>query len=120
MLRVIGSPGDGATRIENRIGEPAANPYLYIASQIYAGLDGIDQQLAAPVATGAPYQSAAPLLPTSLGQALDALNADSVLGSGFGPDFVRYFSHIKRFELARCAASGDALEWERKEYFGRL
>ncbi len=34
MLRVIGQAGDTATRIENRLGEPAANPYLYMASQI--------------------------------------------------------------------------------------
>ena len=40
MLRVIGGAGDPATRIENRIGEPAANPYLYFASQIHSGLDG--------------------------------------------------------------------------------
>ena len=33
-----------ATHLENRVGEPAANPYLYIASQIYAGLDGIARQ----------------------------------------------------------------------------
>ena len=31
MIRVLGGPGDPATRLENRIGEPAANPYLYIA-----------------------------------------------------------------------------------------
>ena len=45
MLRVLGGCGDAATRIENRIGEPAANPYLYIASQIHAGLDGIERRL---------------------------------------------------------------------------
>jgi glutamine synthetase len=44
MLRVLGGPGDGATRIENRIGEPMANPYLYMASQIHAGLDGLRQR----------------------------------------------------------------------------
>ena len=44
MVRVLGAPGDAATRLENRVGEPAANPYLYIASQIAAGLDGIEQQ----------------------------------------------------------------------------
>ncbi|MFN7001522.1 MAG: NAD(P)-binding domain-containing protein, partial [Elioraea tepidiphila] len=32
MLRALGRPGDPATRIENRVGEPAANPYLYMAS----------------------------------------------------------------------------------------
>ncbi len=55
MLRVLGRAGDAATRIENRIGEPAANPYLYIAAQIHAGLDGIARGLRAPPATGAPY-----------------------------------------------------------------
>src|SRR3546814_5616935 len=29
MARVLGAPGDPASRIENRLGEPAANPYLY-------------------------------------------------------------------------------------------
>src|SRR6185369_3845411 len=41
LLRVIGGPGNPATRIENRIGEPAANPYLYFASQVHSGLDGM-------------------------------------------------------------------------------
>ena len=41
MIRVLGGRGDAATRLENRAGEPAANPYLYMASQIYAGLHGI-------------------------------------------------------------------------------
>ena len=44
MVRVLGAPGDPATRLENRVGEPAANPYLYIASQIAAGLDGIEHR----------------------------------------------------------------------------
>ena len=34
MLRVIGQAGDKTTRIENRLGEPAANPYLYMAAAI--------------------------------------------------------------------------------------
>ncbi|MCD6044318.1 MAG: putative glutamine synthetase (glnA4-like), partial [Burkholderiales bacterium] len=38
LVRVVGGPGDPGTRLENRIGEPAANPYLYLASQIYSGL----------------------------------------------------------------------------------
>ena len=43
MVRMLGGANDPATRLENRIGEPAANPYLYMASQILAGLDGIDR-----------------------------------------------------------------------------
>src|SRR5271165_7292464 len=33
MVRVLGAPGKEETRLENRVGEPAANPYLYMASQ---------------------------------------------------------------------------------------
>jgi glutamine synthetase len=42
MVRVLGGPGDPATRLENRVGEPSANPYLFIAQQIASGLAGID------------------------------------------------------------------------------
>src|SRR5437588_8060016 len=42
MIRVLGGPGDPATRLENRVGEPAANPYLYMASQVVTGLAGME------------------------------------------------------------------------------
>jgi glutamine synthetase len=120
MLRVIGSCGDAATRIENRIGEPAANPYLYLASQIHAGLDGIERGLKAPPATDAPYAGTHDLLPTSLGEALQALRADEVLGTAFGEDFIRYFERIKRSELDRFEAAGDKDDFQRREYFSRI
>jgi glutamine synthetase len=41
MVRALGGPGDPATHLENRVGEPAANPYLYMASQVVSGLDGL-------------------------------------------------------------------------------
>jgi glutamine synthetase len=119
MLRVIGACGDNATRIENRIGEPAANPYLYFASQIHAGLDGIARRLKAPPATDAPYASSAAKLPTSLGEALDALKADTVLTAGFGPAFVNYFSRVKQSELTRWEQAEDKDEFQRREYFSR-
>ena len=120
MLRVIGELDDDATRIENRIGEPAANPYLYIASQIHAGLDGIQNQLKAPPATDSPYGSTAQTLPTSLADALEALQGDEALQRGFGADFVRYFRHVKLAEIARHEAAADKPEWQRREYFGRI
>ena len=55
MIRVLGGPGDPATRLENRAGEPAANPYLYIMSQIVAGLDGIDHAIDPGPANDEPY-----------------------------------------------------------------
>ncbi len=111
MLRVIGDCGDAATRIENRIGEPAANPYLYLASQIHAGLDGMERQLKAPPATDAPYASAAEKLPTSLGEALEALRADAAFVAAFGDPFVDYFTHVKQSELMR---------WEQARRQGRF
>ena len=120
MLRVVGASGDNATRIENRMGEPAANPYLYIASQIHAGLDGIQRQLKAPPASDAPYGDAQPKLPSSLTVALAALRADNALTRGLGLDFVNYYTHIKRHELARFEAAEDKLDWQRREYFSRI
>ena len=63
MLRVLGAPGDPSTRIENRIGEPAANPYLYILSQIVAGLDGIENGLDPGPQDTEPYTADRPMLP---------------------------------------------------------
>ena len=128
MLRVVGAPvsdtrgftADPATRIENRIGEPAANPYLYLASQIHAGLDGIRRRLRAPPATNRPYDGGHALLPTSLGDALAALQADDTLVQAFGKDFVYYLCTIKQAEVARHAQAPDPQDWERREYFGRF
>jgi glutamine synthetase len=120
MLRVVGECGDEATRIENRIGEPAANPYLYLASQIHAGLDGIDHQLAAPAATEAPYAEGGERLPTSLGEALQALREDATLCECFGADFIHYFTRIKDAERLRFEQAEDTTEFQRREYFSRF
>ncbi len=120
MLRVIGECGDDDTRIENRIGEPAANPYLYIASQIHAGLDGIERQLPPPRATDAPYGAQAQRLPSSLGEALDALSADTALVEAFGRPFVDYYARIKRWDLQRYDEAQDKDLFHRREYFGRI
>lgn len=115
MLRVIGGPGDPGTRIENRIGEPAANPYLYFASQIHAGLDGLERRLDPGPPEDRPYESAGALLPRTLGEALAALRADAVLREALGAGFVDYFCRIKEAEIARFNL--EVSEWEQREYF---
>jgi glutamine synthetase len=120
MLRVIGECQDPATRIENRIGEPAANPYLYLASQVHAGLDGIERRLAAPRATDSPYGAQGERLPTSLGEALQALQADATLCRAFGNDFVSYFVRVKSSEQQRFDAAEDKDDFQRREYFSRF
>jgi glutamine synthetase len=115
MLRVLGGPGDPGTRIENRIGEPAANPYLYFASQIHCGMDGVRRKLDPGAPEQTPYESKAALLPRSLEEALAALKADAVLREGFGAAFVDYYCRIKEAEIARFNA--EVSEWEQREYF---
>ena len=115
MLRVIGAPGDTGTRIENRIGEPAANPYLYFASQIYAGLDGIAKKMDPGPPDATPYESEAEHLPTTLADALSHLKQDQVLRDGLGSAFVDYYCKIKEAEIARYNL--DVSEWEHREYF---
>jgi glutamine synthetase len=119
MLRVIGEPGDAATRIENRLGEPMANPYLYIAAQIHAGLDGLERRLEPPPATETPYAPAPTMLPTSLTEALDALAADEVMQRGLGAPLASLIDTVKRQEIARHAAAEDGAVWLQREYFGR-
>jgi glutamine synthetase len=115
MLRVLGGPGDPASRIENRIGEPAANPYLYFASQIHSGLDGITRKLPLPAPTKSPYEEKADLLPRTLGEALEHLKKDKVLRDGFGAGFIDYYCRIKEAEIARFNL--EVSEWEHREYF---
>jgi glutamine synthetase len=115
MVRVLGAPGDAATHLENRVGEPAANPYLYMASQVVSGLDGLKRATDPGPSADTPYETAAPMLPRSLGEALAALDKDKVLREGFGDFFVDYFVKLKRAEIDRFdAATGD---WEQREYF---
>ena len=115
MLRVVGWPGDPGTRIENRVGEPAANPYLYLASQIYSGLDGIYNQLKPASPVDAPYDTAATPLPCSLLDAAFALKEDTYFRTKFGDQFIDYLLHIKEAEINRFLTT--VTDWEQREYF---
>lgn len=115
MLRVLGRPGDASTHIENRVGEPAANPYLYAASQVVAGMAGLAARRDPGPSADAPYETEAPPLPATLDAALDALDASAVFRRGFGDGFVDYVLRLKRAEIARFNA--EVSEWEQREYF---
>jgi len=127
MIRVLGGPGDAATRLENRIGEPAANPYLYILSQIVAGLAGVDAQSAPPPPNDEPYAAERPMLPKSLPEALDALDQEPLFRRAHGDTFIDYFVKLKRTEAGRylrsleqagaSPQSDEPSAWEQNEYF---
>ncbi|HRO59146.1 MAG TPA: glutamine synthetase family protein [Burkholderiaceae bacterium] len=115
MVRVIGGAGDPGTRLENRVGEPAANPYLYFASQIHAGLDGMTRRLEPGPSADKPYEAPAALLPRSLEEALGALHDDTELVEAFGPQVIDWYMRIKRAEIARFES--EVTDWEQREYF---
>ena len=115
MIRVLGGANDAATRLENRIGEPAANPYLYMASQILSGLDGVDRKLDPGPSADTPYETKAPLLPKSLRDAVAALKDDPFFRERLGAEFIDYYTHIKNAEIDRFQA--EVSDWEHREYF---
>ena len=116
MLRVIGTgPEDPATRIENRVGEPAANPYLYLSSQIYSGLHGVRNKLTPPKPTNDPYTAVGEKLPTNLMDAVFAFDRSKMFRDVMGDQFVDYLTHIKRSEIERFLST--VTDWEHKEYF---
>jgi glutamine synthetase len=107
MLRV---PEGG--RVENRACDGSANPYLALAVQLAAGLDGIDRGLdpGEPnrdnLYTLPPGEVAARgirSLPPTLLHAVDELVADDVmrdaLGKTPGGDYIDYYAKIKREEF---------------------
>ncbi|GLQ05912.1 glutamine synthetase family protein [Sneathiella chinensis] len=115
MIRCLANPGDPASRIENRIGEPAANPYLYLASQILSGMDGLNRKLEAPAPVANPYDSEAETLPASLIEALNAFRNGGFYARELGQDFVNYLCTLKEAEWNRYLTT--VSEWEEREYF---
>jgi glutamine synthetase len=118
MVRVIGRPGDPATHLENRVGEPAANPYLYMASQIAAGLHGIATETDPGPAIETPYLADTPMLPKTLMDAVAALRDSECFRTAFGAPFIDYFIHLKQFEIGRFLSA--VTDWEQREYFALL
>ncbi len=95
-------------RIELRVSDSSANPYLLTAAVIYAGLDGIARKLdpGEPCNENLYALNRAELtakgigrLPSSLLNALEALEADEVLCDGLGQTFTDEFIQIKREEI---------------------
>jgi glutamine synthetase len=122
LVRIPAERGS-ATRVEMRVGDGAANPYLATAAVLYAGLDGMRRELEPPEdVAGNPYEldpdRMGPELPASLDEALAALEADEVLTAAMGEQLVAMFLDIKRYELARWKAH--VTEWEFREYAHHL
>lgn len=123
MLRVPPERGSG-TRLEVRVGDGSANPYLLVAAILAAALDGIVEERQVPErAEGWSYQNeSAAVLPTTLGAALDELDASTELREALGSEVLGVFSILKRDEVSRYEtavedpSTRDVTQWEIDEY----
>lgn len=97
-LRVV--PGDAAMRIEQRDGAADCNPYLAIAGQIAAGLEGIEQRIEpGPRCTGDAYaDTTATMLPRTIPEAAAALERSDLANRVFGKQLVENITAGARFE----------------------
>lgn len=110
-------------RIEMRLPDSAANPYLATAAVIAAGLDGIENE----IDPGKPsdfnhyemslselHAQGVEVLPQNLGEALDALDADPLFEQVLGTHFIREFKELKRMEWVEYMRH--VSDWELERY----
>jgi glutamine synthetase len=105
-------------RLELRLPDGSAHPYLLQAAVLAAGLDGIARQLdpgprrdndnyADPLGTGECQR-----LPADLGEALDAFATDAQLRQALGEEFCSAYEHLRRRQWQH--ERGDISDAERR------
>lgn len=111
--------GHGASkRAETRIPGGDVNPYLAFAAVIAAGLHGIEQQLPLPPPLeGNAYESDAARFPSSLREAVAALDGGSMARAAFGDQVVDHYLNYARTEQRLYDAF--VTDWERSRYYER-
>jgi len=115
-VRVPGERGS-ATRIEHRLADGAANPYVAAATMLQAARLGVEKNYPLPPAeTGDGLESVNTdvTVPETLGAALDALEEDEALVSAIGEGLIANFIGIKRKEWDDYL--GSTTDWELSRY----
>lgn len=106
-----------ATRLEHRMSDGAANPYLVTAAILQAARLGVVHDLTPPPAEELDCienQGTDRHTPDDLNQALNALEADTTLIEAIGSDLVANFVAVKRVEWDKFASA--VTDWERNYY----
>ncbi|PES75769.1 type I glutamate--ammonia ligase [Bacillus anthracis] len=122
LVRIPASRGI-STRVEVRSVDPAANPYLVMATLLAAGLDGIKNKLTPPAAvdrniyvmTKEEREEAGIVdLPATLAQALITLQSNEVVCGALGDHLLEHFIEAKEIEwdIFRTQVH----QWERDQY----
>ena len=98
--RVCGAETKGI-RVECRVGGADLNPYLAMAAQLAAGLDGIERKLVLePEMTGDVYLAGqAREIPKNLRQAGELLDGSAMLRAAMGDDVVDHYVRAARWEI---------------------
>jgi glutamine synthetase len=115
MVRIPPERG-AAARLELRLGDSSANPYLATAALLAGALLGVRGKIEPPEPlVGYGYDtSKAEMLPTSLSEALDALEQDKEVCEVLGSRFVAAYLAYKRDEISRF--NSWITDWEFAEY----
>ena len=122
LIRIPATRGS-ATRAELRSPDPAANPYLVLACCLEAGLDGIQNHLAVPpevtdnifdLSEKELLQKGIDSLPTSLEEALQELEKDTLIREAIGEHIYQHFMQIKKEECRGYAHQ--ISQWEIDHY----
>jgi glutamine synthetase len=115
-FRIVGS-GAGM-RVESRIPGGDVNPYLAFAATIAAGLYGLEHELELPPALdGNAYESSAERFPSSLREAISALEHGSMARATLGDDIVEHYLNYARTEQALFDKV--VTSWERERLYER-
>ncbi|SFR33916.1 type I glutamate--ammonia ligase [Halogeometricum limi] len=123
LIRKPAARVPAASRIEARFPDPSCNPYLAFAALIHAGLEGIENELECedPVRENIYEFDEAKreeygitTLPSNLGEALDALEADETVQDALGEHIYEKFNQAKRQEYDEYRI--DVSQWELDQY----
>ncbi len=110
-------------RLEFRLPDSGCNPYLVHAALIAAGMDGIERELEPgepmninlyTLSTEEREAKGIEILPQSLSEAIDALEADTVLTDAIGKEIMGEFIKLKRDEWIDY--SRHVSDWEVARY----
>ena len=116
-FRVVGH--GPSLRVENRIPGADANPYLAYAATLASGPDGIDKALEPPeMFRGDAYHTTSlPTVPSSLGEAIEALEGSTFARQAFGDQVIEHYLHAARTELKKFYSVVTC--WERERHLER-
>ena len=124
LVRVPARRGKG-TRVELRMPDPSANPYLALAVQLAAGMDGVRRKAEPPdpvdkniwkLSVRERRRHRIHELPRDLGEAIGLMKRSSFMKEALGEHVFRHFVEAKEREWQEYIAQ--VHEWEIERYLG--